>query len=223
MKNSNSSSLKFNFDKSTLRILYYKNKDYVVPVMVIFASILLFLFVVVTQIQNFFSLQSEVSATKERIAVLRSNLAILAKLDDNSLSTQLELVSNALPTEKNFPGVLNAVTTASRNANVSLNDFSFEVGELSSSSARLSSSAPLALNLSLNIAGGVSGTQRLMHELAKTMPVSQVLDVNIQSNLATLVTNFYYKPFTPIRVDYATPVVSFSEKEKEALEMLSSF
>ncbi len=223
MKNSDLSDLKFNFDKSAIRILYYKNKDYIVPIGVIFASLLLFLFVIVAQIQDFFSVQAEVSVTKERISVLRSNLDILAKLDDSSLDNELKLALVALPTGKNFSGILNAVTAASRNANVLLNDFSFEVGELSSSSARVSAQAPLTLNLSLNIQGGVLGTQKLIHELAKTMPISQVLDVNIQNNLSTLVTNFYYKPFTPIRVDYATAILPFSKEDTQAIKALSSF
>lgn len=223
MKNSDDvRRLKFNFDESTLKILYYKNKDYIIPVGVILTSLLLFLFVVVAQIQDFFSIQAEVSVTKERILKLQNNLTIIEKLDEGTLDSDLRLVFTALPVEKNYSGILNAVTAASQNANVSLDDFSFEVGDLSSSSAQVSPQ-PLSINLTLNIQGGVLETQRLMRSLTKTMPLSQVLDIQIQNNLSNLTTNFYYKPLSPVRIDYSASIPSFSEKEKKTLEALSSF
>lgn len=221
MKNIDVSKLKFNFDKNTMRILYYKNKDYVIPVGVIFASILLFLFVIVNQIQDFFSLQSEVSTTRQRILLLQNNLAVIEKLDESALDSDLGLVLTALPFEKNYSGILNSVTAASQKANVALSDFSFEVGDLSSSSAQVSSS-PFSINLALNIKGGVLETQRLVRLLAKTMPILEIIDIKIQNNLSALTINFYHKPFNPIRVDYATPIVPFSKEDTQTIEALSS-
>lgn len=223
MKNSDDiKRLKFNFDESTLKILYYKNKDYIIPVGVILASLLLFLLVVVVQIQDFFSIQAEASVAKQRVLQLQNNLEVIEKLDESTLESDLRVVLRVLPIEKNYSGILNAVTAASQNANVALDDFSFEVGDLSSSSAQVSPQ-PLSINLTLNIQGGVLETQRLVRYLAKTMPLSEVVDIKIQNNLSALTTYFYYKPLSPIRIDYSSPIVGFSEKEKKTLETLTSF
>ncbi len=199
--------LKFSFDKSTTKILYYRYKVYFVPIGIILTCLVIFFVIITNQIRDLFSSQAQLSVVRSRVNILQNNLNLLSVIDENKQNNDIQTVTKAMPSQKDYAGILDALATTSRNSSVSISDFSFQVGDLSSN---LPSKSPLSIALSLSLKTGIVGTQRFLSELAKTLPISEVSDVEITAGLSTVVISFYYKPFSPIQPDFGSnlPVLS---------------
>lgn len=212
---------KLSFDKGTFGILYERYREYIMPVATLFICAALIVGVVVPQIQEFVVTLNQAKEMQREILVLKSNVQFLTDLNDSTLDTSVKIVSLALPPEKDFAGILNAITAASARAGVSLGDFSFAVGELSTKSAQVTPQPSIQVVLTVN--GGVLSTQRFIRELSKTMPLSEVLNAVISGNSSTLTTVFYYRVFPPIKFDGRMPLSGLSQSEEQLLNKLSSW
>src|SRR3989442_361008 len=125
--------------QNNLRFLYYRYKDsqYVslgLVVLVVSVCLMLFSRVVIPQFENWFSIRNEVVETNARIDAIKSNINFMQNLDKSQLNTQAQIASSALPTEKDFGAMLNALSDAAVHAGVSLEDFTFQVGNIASAS-----------------------------------------------------------------------------------------
>lgn len=221
LKGKNLDKEKFEFD-STVKLLLFRYKVFLLPLGIILVCIFLFIQVVNVQLQDFYTLQNEVEAEQERIGILKGNLNMLSSLNNTTQDRYLQSAYNALPSYKDFMGVLNAVTVASGNAGVGLSDFSFNVGDLSTKSAQLAKSPSFNLNLTL-LNSGVDKTKRFLNELAKISPLSEVIEVDINGNTASVILVFYYKPLPLMVVNYFSPIKPISLQEKSLVDKISSW
>ena len=111
--------------KKSLRFWYLRYKDspyyslgwIIISFMTCFVLITYF---VLPQLQSWFSIREEVIATRARITNINNNITYMSSLDRSVLNKQLEVAVTALPAEKNFDAILNAVSDASLEAGVSL-------------------------------------------------------------------------------------------------------
>lgn len=211
----------FNLDQNTIKILYTRYKEFLLPIIIILVCVFLFLKLIIPQIQELLLERNQASEAREKIAVLKKNLNILSKIDEGDQNLKLQVAASALPAEKDFAGILNAISTASNKAGVFAGDFTFQVGELSTKSAQ--TKVLPSLNLTLNIQSGVSGLRRFLSELSKTLPVSEVQDVRVGSNLSTVTINFYYKPLSFKKFNYDTPLKPLSSQNSALLKKISSW
>lgn len=213
--------MKENINQGTIGILYRRYREYLLPCAVILICIVLFIQVIIPQAQDFISMREEENVVRERINILRSNLNFLSNLDEQNLDSDFQLASSTLPSEKDFVGVLNAIVVASSNSGVKVGDFTFQVGDLfiKPTQAMLYPS----LNLSLTIGGGAQGAKLFLSELSKTIPLSDISDVQITGGSSNLMIVFYYKPIMPVAFNYGVPVKPLSSQERLILERISSF
>ncbi len=216
--NTDLSKIKFNFDSGTWRILYLRHKVYLIPVIVILVSILVFLFVVVGQISDFFSSKERLTLEQEKIATLQSNLNILSSMDDTA--DDLQLVLQALPSEKDFAGIVNAISAASSVTGVSVADYSFQVGLLK---PQAGSPETPSIPLVLTIQAGPDGARKFLALLSKTSPLSSVATIQSDSGSSTLRLLFYYRSLPPLRVDYTVPLRPITQSDKDLLKKLSDW
>ncbi len=107
-------------NQTTFRILYFRYKGYFIPVGTIIVCMLLFVFVIIPQIQTWFSLRDDTITEQNKIATINQNLTFTSQLDQATLTKQLALASLALPQEKSFEQVLSAVSQAAVNAQLNL-------------------------------------------------------------------------------------------------------
>ncbi len=213
-------ALKRYFDHSILNILYYRYKNYIVPVGILSVSLLLFLAVIIPQINQWFGLRNEEKTTREKIAVLKNNLNFLSTVNDTDLDAKLQIVSAALPIEKDFTGILSVLSQAEASSGVVVGDFSFQVGELSSE-AKTTTSRP-TIDIVLHITGGILETKRFLHEIAKRLPLSEVTNVRVDDiSSSTITIAFYYKPLTSILFKEENTLTPLSQKEVSLIEELS--
>lgn len=214
------SKLTFSFDKSTLSILYVRNKAYIIPGGIILTCVFIFFILVTRQLQDLSLTHSGVTEAKKRIAILKENIRTLSQTDESIQNSQVEAVSRALPTEKDFPGILGAIAQTSAKTGILVADYSFQVGDVSKPPII---SAPAPLTLSLTLSADALGASRFLQELSKMVPISNVGSVQIGGKQTTISVGFYYRPLSTTKVDLHTPIQNESSANSKLLETISSW
>lgn len=209
------------FDQGAYRILYYRYKVFLFPLLILLVSVILASTVIFPQFKEISGGADEVKTLKENLSVSKSNLVLFSTLGDLDIDNKLNIALNAMPSEKDFTGILNAVSVSAAKSGVFLNDFSFQVGELSTTSAKLSKQP--SLQVSLSLLGGVEENRRFLKELSKALPLSEVTKVTIDNNLSKITVLFYYRPFPALKYDSNKQIKILSQKDLELINKLSSW
>lgn len=225
-------SLKHLFDENTIKILYHRHKAYVPSVVAILLSFVLFFFVILPQVQYVFSLHDKEKEVKDRIGVLEKNIRFLSSINETDLESKLKVVSLALPPEKDFTTVMSGISQASAVAGVSIGDFIFQLGNISSNTSPSTSKASNnsakaeinvpSIEITLNISGGLDSTKRFVEELSKGFPLSDVKSIQLNGNSAKVSIAFFYRPFPPLQLDGGTEISPLSQKDEALIQTLSS-
>lgn len=208
-------SKKFNIDFNTIIILYRHYKDYLLPVFVIIGSFFVFLLIVIPQVQQYYSTKQQLDLETQKLQVLKNNYNFLASLDESEENTQLGTLSSALPSGKDFAGVINAISASSANTGVLVGDFDFQVGDLSSVNQGLT--AFPSLQITVNLTGNALSLATFMSQLYKTVPLSEVTSIKVNQTASVLTILFYYKPFSGITINNEAPIVPLTQKEQSLL------
>lgn len=215
-------SNKTRIDQEVLKILYYRYKDYVLPLAAFIASWLIFLQVVLPQIQNFLSVKDQVTASEQTLAVMTQNYNIIAAANSTELQTFLNTAQKALPPTKDFAGVLNAISTAAGLSGVIVNDYSFQIGDLTNNNTKgLSEQPSIELNITLN--GTMDQTKKFLNALEKQLPLSEVTSVDFVSDgTAAIDAHFFYSPLPKINFVDTDPIPVLTAAEKKMLQSFNN-
>src|SRR3989344_9386493 len=113
------------FGQSDLRFYYFRYRDskyYSLSIflLTIIVCIILLINVIVHQFNNYLSIRQEVIAKKTAIKLINENINFMNNLDKSKLNSQLGTVTRALPVEKDFEGILNALSDSSIRSGVTL-------------------------------------------------------------------------------------------------------
>lgn len=202
------------FGRNSFRFWYYRYKDSayysitVIIVTIVICVLLLFNFIL-PQLEQWFSIRNEVIATRERIAAINDNIAYLNTMDRNQLNAQVKTTSTALPPEKNFGTILDALSVSALRSGVSFQDYTFQVGSVSSSSAQLSSAklkGIASVTVSVIINGTVEEVRGFMHEITQTLPLSEVTAVEGATGAVTVTIDFYQKNLPKVTLKDDQPI-----------------
>lgn len=210
-----------NFDQSAFRLLYIRYRPHIFFLLIIFACFILGLTVIIPQYNDYLKQGEETKTLKEDLAVSRNNLTLFSTLGDSDVDNKLNIALSAMPADKDFTGILNAISQASAKSSVVFDDFSFQVGELSTISAKLSTKPSLRINLGL--LGGVEEIKSFLKELGKTLPLSEIEKVSFEKNQTRITVLFYYRPLSNLKYDKKKSMKYLSQKDLELLNKLSSF
>ena len=210
-----------NIDINTIRTLYKKYKEHLTYILIILVTIILFLFFVLPRIKDLARLNDERKIELNKLSILKNKLDLLSNLDDSKLDAQFLVVSSALPSDKDFEGVLNSISSATERSEVSLSDYEFQVGGLSQ---RLPVTTPgfPSLPLVVSIRGTPLQVAKFIGYLSKSTPLSEVTSIVQNSSNAIIAINFYYKTLTP-QLDDSQAIAPVSEKGKQVIDTLSSW
>lgn len=208
-------------DQNTIRILYVRNKMYVFPGIFFTIAVLLFFFAVLPQIQSYFILLEEVKSSESRVAVLKSNVAVLSGINIPDLDKKLQAVVTALPSEKDFAGILRVIGVSATESNVKLGDFSFEVGNVSSEATKVANALPIEINVI--ITSDLVGTKSFLESLTRRFPLSEVTSMQISEKSSNIKIIFYYKPLPNFTLTGDQKLKPLSKEESGLFDRLSSF
>lgn len=214
--------MKKSLDSEALRTIYKQYKEYLLPVGTVVVSLILFFYLIIPQIANFTNLQKQMKKENEKLLILKNNLNYLSNLDSVSLDSDFKIASTVLPKEKDFVGVLSAVTEAAGKASVSLGDYEFKVGDLSSDTKTSVKGLPF-FEIDLNIVGNSSDLINFMKELQKTSPISEVIGGGTSGVNSFLTVRFYYAPLSAVSLKNDTVIKPISANEELMLKNLLSW
>lgn len=211
---------KINPDLNSLKFLYDRYKDFIIPIFVILFSLFLFIKFVIPQFQGLIASKQEIKNAYDKLNIAKNNLSMLTFMSEPSLDNNVGLLTKALPAVKDFDGILNALSIASTKAGVTLGNFSFQVGDLSTFT---NASGYLSLKLNLNVSGGMNTVSNFLNILNSTLPLSEVksIEMNNKSSIISLV--FYYKPLPPIAYSDSQLLKNISKNDLMLIEKLFSF
>ncbi len=203
-------------NQTTLRIIYYRNKQFIAPVIIFAVCIVIIVEAIFPQIQEWVSVRSQVSSSIQKIDQLNKNIDIVSNTNDDILNNEILFLSQVLPQNKDYIGVLNAISQAAIISGTALGDYSFDVGDLSKTGANGNT-----IQIRLSITGGVTEAKKFISSLKKQAPISDIADIQISNNTVTIVSVFYFKPFPNVSLnDNITTVNVLSDQEKKLLQTL---
>lgn len=212
---------KVNIDIDTLKFLYEKNKEFIIPVAIIIVCFILLIKFIMPQFQALFTLGNDAKKDSSKIIVLKNNFNLLSALTDSTLDPKLQIVNAALPTNKDFIGIINAISYASSIAGVNVGDFQLEIGDLSKAAIDTGKLSSISLNLSIN--GSIEATNKFIKALYATFPLSEVTSINLGNTSSNVAINFYYKPLPPVAYNESSPINPIPNSKLELIDKLSNF
>lgn len=219
---SSGNSPKISIDQLVLKSLYYRYQRFVMPVSTIGICLLLFWFVVIPQMQNWFALRDGLTVDEQNLQVMHQNLAIITALDDAKLDQTLTTATNALPTEKDFAGILSSLQNAAAISGVALGDYTFQLGDLSGLDQQ-GKATQLPVQLNVILKGTIADAQHFVKQLKNQLPLSDTIAVTVNSNTtATVTVIFYYASLPKIVFQDSVPLPVLGSVEQNLLDGLSA-
>ncbi len=208
-------------DSQTLKSLYGNNKQYVMPFVMFFVSLILIFVTILPQFNDLLSTLSQREDETAKLQILKNNLIFLTNTDETTLNFELETSLKALPQTKDFESVLKSISLAASKAGVGLGNFEFKVGNILKTESGNDQLPSLAVKIIIN--DGVGGAARFMTNLATLLPISEVKSVDINGNYTNLNLVFYYKNLPSIKVAPDVKLVPLSSKQTQLLKEISSW
>jgi hypothetical protein len=215
--------------KKGFRYWYYKFRDselysFTTLVVVILICVVLLIYLILPELNNWFSIRQEVVATRQRIAVLQQNINFMNNLDRNVLNQQLLTSTEALPPQKDFATILSSISNASANSGVSLNDYSFQVGNIASSSGKSEATNQLIpTQVIVVVNGNINQISKFINALENSLPLAEITMISGSVPNIAVTIDFYQKPFPTNNFSPDTPLVSISNDKVTLLQKLSQW
>lgn len=215
-------SKKVTIDTEATKSFFRDYKDFTLPIFVIIGSLLVLFFVVIPQINQYYVASKQLSDETQKLSLLKNNYNYLISLDEDKTNADLKLLSKVLPPNKDFTGLLNAISVVSSKTSVSIGNFSFSLGDLAKPSQGGSLSTP-ALKLEVNLGGNASSVVKFMSELNKTAPLAETTVVKGTGGVYLLTIVFYYKPFPPQNISDDEAVVPIDSQNSALIKDINSW
>lgn len=217
--------------KKGLRFWYYRYRDseyltFGIIGGIVAVCVMLIFWVILPQLSSWFSIRDEIIATRSRIETLEKNITFVNSLDRAKLDSQLQTASTALPAEKDFNAMLDVIASAAVEANVAMNDFSFQVGNVSSSKGNTTDARYrdlASIRITLVVVGTVDGVKRFVTSVENSVPVTEVINIDGSDKTVAVSIQFFQKSFPDIKIDDTKELTPLSQKKVALLEKLDSW
>ncbi|HUQ85412.1 MAG TPA: hypothetical protein VM077_03755 [Candidatus Limnocylindrales bacterium] len=219
------------FGKNDLRYLYFRFKDSsLYSISIILATIticfMLIASIIIPLANNYFSLRSEVIAKREQIRVVNENIEFMKNLNKDELEDQLAIVTSAVPAQKDFGGIIDALSDSSAKSGASVNDYKFVIGEIASGSARKvgeKKTVSQTIDMTISLEGNTLKVRNFLKELSEKSPLVEVFEIDGSSEYTLVKLKFHYKPYPVITIKADEAIAAVSPKKREVIEKLSKW
>lgn len=199
------------YGHNDLRFFYFRYRDSAYGSIALFSVVIIICLVLVftiilPQIESYFSLRQEAVELQEQINVINGNINFINNIDKAQLNSQLETVVKALPSEKDFSGIVDGISDSAIKSGISIDDFSFNFGDGQSTNTNdLSKNSIVPVQVSIQTVGGLNNQKKFLANILQVLPLASVSVIDGGLNSYTINLQFYYKPF---------PKVSFKEDQQ---------
>lgn len=208
-------------NSETLKLLFSSYKPYVLPILMLIATIVLVFSTFLPQLNGFTTTLSQRNEALRKLQVLRNNLAILTNAQETEIDSQLAVSLRAFPQTKDFESILTTISSVAANSGVALGNFEFRVGDLSKDQTTTGQFPALTINLIANT--NAAGAAKFMTNLATSLPLSEVKSVDVNGGYTNFILLFYYKSVPVVNIPPDAIVAPLSIKQKQLLDEISSW
>lgn len=208
-------------DSITYRILYMRYQKYFLPSGIIVVCVFLLLFLLIPQTQEYFKTKEKDALLQLEVAALADNIRSLSAIPDAQLANDLDTISAALPPYKDYIGIIRSITRASQLSGVSVNDYEFAIGPLATAAAQ--QSAVGAIEIDLTLRASLAASQRFVAELTKSLPLSEIIQLENTGTGSTVKVQFIYKPPQQITFQKDTLLPKLTSKDTQTIQKLKQF
>jgi hypothetical protein len=211
---------KVNLDLISLRFIFDRNKSYIIPVIIILISAILFFQFVIPEFGALHKVQQEAKKLSQELEIMKSNLNVLSNTDEDVLDSQLETLTLALPLNKDAIRILNSIYANAQKTGISLGAFSFAIGDISKPESTID--LPV-IKLSVPIEADVIGVNSFIEIINKTVPLSEINSVKIGNKSSQVELSFYYKPLGDSNYNPKAQINPVSQKGLTLIDQLNGF
>lgn len=186
------------------------------------SGFLVFFVFVIPEMQNWFSIRSEVTAAQTRIHTIQQNTLFLQSLNRSDVENNFQTVLNAFPAEKDFVGILKAINKAATLSNCSLSEYSFSLGKVNPNTNAGSRNIPVPIDVQLTLDADASRISSFINEIEKQVPLVEIKSLNFANGKGNLAFSFYVKPLPKLLMDKTAPLPGLSSSDKKLINNLAS-
>lgn len=213
-------------EKTSYALYYYRFKESPYYAVAIFTfalliAVLLFIFAVIPQFQNFFVLNDEIKSVKDKITILKNNKQFLNTLNDATLQDDLSVSFSALPSGKDFVGIITAINYSAAKSGVAVDDYSLLVGELATPSAGLEAFFPLSVEVTVH--GDKDTISNFATNTQAALPLSEIESIETDHIEGVIKLKFYYKVYKGENYSIASPIAPISAADEKTLGIVRSW
>jgi hypothetical protein len=206
--------------KTSFSLLYYRFKEtpyysFTIFFFVFLTALFLTIYAVFPQIQSVFSLTEEIRASQNRINVLKANINFLNTLNDAALDDDLSVTFTALPSGKDFVGIVTAINNSAARSGVTLDEYSLAIGELATPSAGLETFFPLSVELTVK--GNRETITSFLQNTQEALPISEIDSIETDLSEATINYIFFFKVYKQENYNVARPIASIGAADMRTL------
>lgn len=192
-------------------------------------TIFIFFRILITQVENILEVQNLFSKKKSLVLAKEKVLSFFGTISENQIESNYQLVTTALPIQKDIILIFGELNTAASRANVELGGFSLQVGNVyvednKAIDTKKNINGVPYLNILVGVSGDSRGLRAFADELYKSLPLVEIESIDISQRNARYEVNFFYKPISlrtdSDNIEMATPL---SSVENQQLEILNSW
>ena len=217
-------------DMKELEAIYRKRKRQLLPIIFGFASFFVFFRVILPQWSDISDAQSILTTKSSTVDAKDQTVTLLNSLPQETIDDNYNLVTTALPVQKDVVLIYTELNKAAERAGVKLGGFSIKVGNIYSTDNTKTVTVGKAvngipfINILINSSGDNANLRKFAQELYKSIPLVDIKAIDLSKSDARLDVNFYYKPITvrPTNAD-TTAVKNLSKVEETQLATLRSW
>ncbi len=212
-----------------LEVIYRKRKNQLLPLAMGFASFFVLFRIILPQWSDIQDTMQLVNSKTEAVAAKEETVSLLNSMSLESVNTDYELITTALPVQKDIVLIFSELNSAAAAAGVELGGFTVKVGgvyaaDTPTQTASKSLNGIPYLNTLVNVNGNNENVRKFALELYKSIPLVEIKTIDISKRDARYDVNFYFKPVTirPTNSDN-TALKSLSVAERKQLEDLKAW
>lgn len=210
-------------NKESIKALYVENKEYLLPVMAIMISIFLFLFVLLPQVASFPAKKTQVDNEEKKLNTFVEARRFAGSLNSKVLGDELVLATKALPIDKNYTEMVNALSSAASSSNVVIENYNFILTGKNQIPSQNSATSIPSVSLQANLKGESAQIFEFLKTIYQTVPISEIVSINYASGLAQVNIKFYYKPLPSADINNSDLIRKKSPEEQEMFDNISSW
>jgi hypothetical protein len=170
-----------------------------------------------------------INSKAEAVQAKEQTIQLLNSLSLENVDADYNLVTTALPIQKDIVLIFSELNSAAAASNVQLGGFTVKVGGVyASDTTTLSANKSLNgipfLNTLVNVSGSNEDVRKFAIELYKSIPLVEIKNIDISKKDARYDVNFYFKPIT-VRPNNAdnTALKALTVAERQQLETLKTW